>query len=253
MSNSLRMIFILKELGSQEIINRNFGTENMNNLSLFSLKSNLIAILLLMTAVSYSQNASDTRLQVTAELGTGVLFGPSNLSAWGVDYRNEYNSGFTGNVKALYRLNKILVVGLKYSLFVASENYELSKDERVADDVSLNYIAPQIGCRRMINEKFIFGYAIGAGYLRYDCKSRLSETEYKFNSASWGANADFTLDYQLLECMAIGFDISLMGGNRFKKLNETVGDAKEVTLHPEKWDRLKVMRADFLLGVKVSF
>ena len=225
----------------------------MNNHPLFSLKSSLIAILLLMATVSYGQSAPDTRLQITAELGTGVLFGPSNLSPWGVDYRGEYKSGFSGNLKALYQLNKILVVGLKYSLFAASENYALSKDERVADDVSLNYIAPQIGSRRMIGEKFIFGYAIGAGYLRYDCNSRLSETEYKFNSTSWGANADFTLDYQLLDCMAIGFDISLMGGNRFKKLNETVGDAKEVTLHPEKWDRLKVMRADFLLGVKVAF
>ena len=67
----------------------------------------------------------------------GVLFGKSNLSPFGVNYRGEYNGGLTCNVKTLIELINFGFAGLKFNLSGTSANYTLDDETNVADNVEL--------------------------------------------------------------------------------------------------------------------
>lgn len=135
------------------------------------------------TAFINAQSVSNNKFSVSVDLGAGSVFGHSNLSSYGVDYRKEYKSGFSGNIKASYLLNKAFQVGLKFNLFSASENYnlaranDLAKSTQIAEDVELLYIAPQIGYRTMITDKWCLDCMAGAGYTHYNSESLNKETE----------------------------------------------------------------------------
>ena len=59
--------------------------------------------------VGFAQSFSGDKLFISVDGGKGVLFGKSNLSPFGVNYRGEYNGGLMCNVKTLYRIDKIWV------------------------------------------------------------------------------------------------------------------------------------------------
>ena len=44
--------------------------------------------------VGFAQSFSGDKLFISVDGGKGVLFGKSNLSPFGVNYRGEYNGGF---------------------------------------------------------------------------------------------------------------------------------------------------------------
>lgn len=201
--------------------------------------------------VAFAQNDSSERFSVSVELGKGVLFGKSNLSPFGIDYRGYYSGGITCNIKALYRFEGFWTAGLKYNLFVTSGNYALADETRVADDVELHYIAPQVGIKRAINQKLDFSCTVGAGYLRYKDKG-LCNGEFKYASDSWGGNLDMMFEYELFEHFAVNGGFSFLGGNEFKKMKATMGDEKE-TFKPDKWNRIYIQRIDFLLGIVARF
>ena len=87
--------------------------------------------------VGFAQSFSGDKLFISVDGGKGVLFGKSNLSPFGVNYRGEYNGGLTCNVKTLYRIDKFWVAGLKFNLSGTSANYTLDDKTNVADNVEL--------------------------------------------------------------------------------------------------------------------
>lgn len=211
-----------------------------------------IVVFLFNSTGLYAQFENEKDFLISVDAGKGVMFGKSNLSPWGVNYRKEHQDGFTANLKAFYRMEKCWIIGAKYSLFIASENYEINDGKPTVNDITLNYIAPQIGYRKNVTPYLIFGFAMGAGYLHYGSKSLTDNTEYQFKSSSWGGNFDLTLDYMLFTNFAVGIDASIIGGNKFKKLDQVMNDREE-TLKPDKWNQIRVLRADFTIGIKVFF
>ena len=87
--------------------------------------------------VGFAQSFSGDKLFISVDGGKGVLFGKSNLSPFGVNYRGEYNGGLTCNVKTLYRIDKFWVAGLKFNLSGTSANYTLDDETNVADNVGI--------------------------------------------------------------------------------------------------------------------
>ena len=207
------------------------------------------------TAFINAQSVSNNKFSVSVDLGAGSVFGHSNLSSYGVDYRKEYKSGFSGHIKASYLLNKAFQVGLKFNLFSASENYnlaranDLAKSTQIAEDVELLYIAPQIGYRTMITDKWCLDCMAGAGYTHYNSESLNKETERECNKGFLGANADLSLTRHLYRNLYMGANISVMGGHTSSLKVETEG--KEETLELNKWNRINVLRADVMLSIKV--
>lgn len=214
-------------------------------------KNSLLLFLLLLCATFIkAQNYNDRKISVSVDLGAGTHFAHSNLSSYGVGYRGEYKNGFSGNIKASYLLDKIFQVGLKFNLFSASENYELVKDTQVADNLDLIYIAPQLGYRKMIAENWSFDCMVGVGYMHYQSKSLCWETERKCTKGFLGGNVDLGFTRHLYRNLYMGAGISLMGGHT-SSLKENVEGKEENTLNLDKWNRIKVLRADLLLSVKV--
>lgn len=200
-------------------------------------------------AFTSAQSFTDEKLSVSVDLGAGCLFGSSNLSSYGVDYRGEYNSGFSGNIKASYLFGKAFQAGVKFNLFEASENFSVAEDVSVADDVELYYIALQIGFRNMFTDKWCMEYMIGAGYMHYKSKSLYDTVDRECTKGFFGANADITITRHLYRNLYMGANISVMGGkaSSFKEKAEGV----TATVDLDKWNRIKVLRADFALTIKV--
>ena len=101
-----------------------------------------IVILLGCSSLLFAQSFTNEKLYVSVDAGIGTLFGNSNISSFGADYRKDFNSGFSANIRANYLLNDIIQVGLKYNLFTASENLTFDTGS-IPEDVQLNYIGPQ--------------------------------------------------------------------------------------------------------------
>lgn len=218
------------------------------------MKKVFVCFLFVLFCMSVSaQTYSGDKFIVSAELGQGVLFGRSNLSAFGVDYRGEYKKGFSGNVRALFLIDKSWAVGLKYNLFSSSANYALFDGNRVADDVDVQYVAPQFGIRRMINEKFVLSGTLGAGYMHYQSNGIYDGNgEFECTSSSLGVNMDFMLEYRLFKNFAVSGGVSFLGSNGFKKI-KVMQDEESETLRPDKWNRIRMLRVDYILGFMVYF
>lgn len=217
----------------------------------FQLNKQFIIVLFISGTVNLFAQAPpkpNPKILISAEAGTSVLFGNSNLSPWGIQYRDQYKNGFVGNLKAFYLFKEIGAVGLKYSYFTDSENYLLTDNSFVADNVSIHYLAPQIGFRKYVTDRLIFGYAMGAGITRYHNEGLNDNKEFEANSNSIAGNFDFTFDYILFGNLAVGVDISLMGCNKFKKIDMNKG-----SIRLDNWNKLKFLRADFSIGIKGYF
>ena len=101
-------------------------------------KSIIFVLCLFFVSLSYGQSASNERFSVSVDLGAGQSFGKSNLSPYGVGYRGEYKSGFSGNIKMNYLLGKAFQAGLKFNLFSDAANYGVASDAQVADNLNLS-------------------------------------------------------------------------------------------------------------------
>ena len=211
-------------------------------------KSIIFVLCLFFVSLSYGQSASNERFSVSVDLGAGQSFGKSNLSPYGVGYRGEYKSGFSGNIKMNYLLGKAFQAGLKFNLFSDAGNYGVASDAQVADNLNLTYIAPQIGVRVPVSDKWHFDCMIGAGYMNYHCESLYNSTEQTFKKGFFGANADLSLCRRIYGNLFLGANLSVMGGHA-SSLKATAGNDKN-TLKLDKWNRINVLRADFGLSVK---
>lgn len=208
----------------------------------------LFALLSAVSLSSFAQPASEGKFSLSAELGTGQLFGNSNLSPYGASYRGAYDKGFSGSIKAFWVPDDWLV-GLKYNFFTASENYEAGGMGMLAEDVNLNYIAPQVGLRRMVAPRLCMEYTIGAGYMHYRAEGFANGKERPTYSTGFlGANMDLGFSYRLYKGFYLGVGASLTGGNSSSLTEKDGGLEREMDL--EKWNRIRVLRADFHLSFK---
>ena len=76
-----------------------------------------IAVMVGCSSFLLAQSFTNEKLYVSVDAGIGTLLGKSNISSFGGDFRKDYNSGFTANIRANYLLNKEVQAGLKYNLF----------------------------------------------------------------------------------------------------------------------------------------
>ena len=211
----------------------------------------VLLLLCIGCSLSGQEKSSDSKVLVSADFGKGVLFGKSNLSPLGLDYRGEYKSGYSINAKALYLLDKHWGVGVKYNYFGASQNYLLAGGAKYADDIEMHYVAPQLEVRCPFKEVFVLACTAGAGYMRYQNKG-LGETEVKYTSSSFGTNMDLKLEYKILKRLSLIGGASCLMGNSFKKLKTSTKD-ETVTLEPDSRNRIRLFRMDYVLGVVAHF
>ena len=186
-----------------------------------------ILLFVLFSAVSFAsfaQSSSEGKFTLSAEFGAGHLLGNSNLSPYGVSYRDAYDKSFSSNVEVFWLLDELWQVGLKYNFFTASENYEVDGVGMLAENVNLNYIAPQVGLRRM---------------------------KPTYSTDFLGANMDLGFSYRLYKGFYMGAGASLIGGNSSSL--DVDDNGVEGTVDLSKWNKIRVLRADFHLSFKAVF
>lgn len=214
-----------------------------------------ILLFVLLSAVSFAsfaQSSSEGKFTLSAEFGAGNLLGNSNLSPYGVSYRDAYDKAFSSNVEVFWLLDELWQVGLKYNFFTASENYEVDGVGMLAENVNLNYIAPQVGLRRMITPRLCMEYTIGAGYMHYRTEGFADDKEQPTYSTGFlGANMDLGFSYRLYKGFYMGAGASLIGGNSSSL--DVDDDGVEGTVDLSKWNKIRVLRADFHLSFKAVF
>ncbi|MFV0587819.1 outer membrane beta-barrel protein [Bacteroides reticulotermitis] len=216
------------------------------------IKSVFVAFMLCLGISMYGQErCGDSRVLVSVDFGKGVLFGKSNLSPLGVDYRGEYKSGYSINAKALYLLDKHWGVGLKYNYFGASQDYLLADNAKYADDIEMYYVAPQLEIRCPFKDAFVLACTVGAGYMHYQNKG-LGAKEVKYTASSFGTNMDLKLEYKILKKLSLIGGASCLTGNNFKKLKMASED-ETVTIEPDSRNRIRLFRMDYVLGVVAHF
>lgn len=214
----------------------------------------LILALTLVSAMSaYAQNSkqADERVIASFCVGVGEGFAKSNLSSYGVHYRDKLKSGMSYSLSVLYKFNSEFILGAKFSQFVASDNYMLNEGGAVAEDLDLYYVAPQIGTRYAIGEKWDLDVNIGVGYMYYHNKSLYEETERKCTKGFLGSNLDLEITRKVYGNLSIGVGLSLTGGNT-SSLKESMGGKSE-TLKLDKWNKIQVVRTDLTLTLKRTF
>lgn len=198
-----------------------------------------------------AQNESVQRFIIAAEAGKGVLIGKTNLSPLGADYRNEYNSGYSMNVKALYFLDKQIGVGLKGNIFCTTGNYLIDNETKYADNIEISYIAPQLEIRRHLKKEFLISLTMGIGYIHYKSASA-NEVKMKTTSNSYAVNMDFMFEYEVLKRFSLRGGVACLAANDFHKNRITINNEKS-TVKPEKWNRIQMYRIDCLVGLVYSF
>lgn len=209
------------------------------------------ALLFIVVCSVIAQNESLQRFIVSAEAGKGVLIGKTNLSPLGADYRNEYNSGYSMNVKALYFLDKQIGVGLKGNIFCTTGNYLIDNETKYADNIEISYIAPQLEIRRHLKKEFLISLTMGVGYIHYKSASA-NEVKMKTTSNSYAVNMDFMFEYEVLKRFSLRGGVACLAANDFHKNRITINNEKS-TVKPEKWNRIQMYRIDCLVGLVYSF
>lgn len=199
--------------------------------------------------LSAQSTSVEERFSLEAEVGLGYLFGSSNLSPYGIDYRKTYNNGFSYNAKIGWMLDKTWIVGVKYNAFIASENYNREVEGKTADNLEVHYIAPQIGFRKKWHDKWQMEWVVGIGYLYYHNKSFCKNTEKIYTTGALGGNTDLTFSYQLYKNFYMGIGASLTGGHS-SSLKEKSEEYNQ-TIHLNEWNRIKIQRADWFLCFKM--
>ncbi len=200
---------------------------------------------------SEEQTESRKRFSMELSVGASHLFGASNLSPYGLHYRGAIDNGTMVNVQLNYDFKDFGPVGLKYSAFVASDNYALTEGMPVADDVSIQYIAPQIGCIVPFAKRFVYTTFIGAGCAFYKNESTVDETEREYKKAMFAAHADIGVKYRIVKDFYLGLNLAFMYGQA-KSLEEKVDGVKQ-TIDLGKKDRIRMNRMDLSVSLTRYF
>lgn len=192
-------------------------------------------------------------MSLSVELGSGILFANSNISPYGIGCRSAYGNGFSANVKMDYALGRVWTAGVKYNYFTTSADYGISTGGWAADNVSLHYVGPQVGLRYALGKDFSLGYALGVGCMMYDSNLLESgETELDSHTAFFAANIDMNLSYRVRKGLYLGFTASVSGGQSGSLKQKQDGE-KQPELDLDKWDRIRVIKADVMFSIWGEF
>ncbi len=161
------------------------------------------------------EKTDNEKFDISVAAGYGGLLN-SNLSPYGLHYRNNYNGGIIGNVNAFYKFTRYLSMGGAFSSLSTSGNYTVENDQ-IAENIHVNYIGPQIRYGGRISEHWGISINMGAGYLWYTNNGWQNETDYKVTAHSLGINGDCVVSYRILRHLDIFANVSVLGANDMKK------------------------------------
>ncbi len=186
-------------------------------------------------------------------LSGGWGYRTADLAEEATSYKNYYNglrSGFQIGADACYYFNDYYGAGFKYLLFKASTegqtNFGYSKE-----NTSTMFIGPEFATRFFNNSKknaVILNLALG--YLRYKDDGFVNNENGTITSDTFGMVMDLGYDIGISKNLAVGFQVSLIGGSFSDYTLEKSGHSQKMTL-PDK-QRESLSRIDLSVGIRFN-
>lgn len=172
-------------------------------------------------------------------------------------YLKKLKNGFhLGGDIAYFPHGQDFGIGIKYNYFSAKNSGDFYFEDdngnlefvHIKDDININFIGPSFLIRypskRNLNAAFL---GISLGYMSYVDDATLFE-DLNISGHTFGAGFDFGYDIATSDKMAIGFQISFMGGVLHKiKLDD--GQSTEV-IELEDDAKESLARLDFSIGIR---
>lgn len=189
------------------------------------------------------------RVEVSVGVGYSWLLN-SNLSPYGLHYRGNYDGGLTMNASAFYCFNE-WKAGVLFSNLSTSGNYTFGGN-MVAEDIQVNYVAPQVKYGRNVSERWKLSVGLGLGYLWYGNDGWLADTGYEVSAHALGANGSVEIAYRLLPHLDIFGSLSYWGAYNIKDF-EVELQGKSTTVDSDDPYQLKFNTIGLMGGVRVVF
>lgn len=209
----------------------------------------IIASLLFSTAFAFAELPSHFIYEVG--IGNGHLTGNHNLSPRGVEYRDNYEiTSPSLNVKAFYVFKNQMMIGLKYHSFFTTGDYYAEILNRITENITSYYIAPQVGLKFPVSSKLSLDLNAGVGYLYYLNRGLEDGAEYDMNSNLLGGNADFSLEYFLKNKISLGLNTSFQSSFYAGKLHSDANGSNYTTT-PGNWDEIRINKVDLSLFLRI--
>ncbi len=170
------------------------------------------------------------------------------------DYVAALKSGYHYGLDATYFL-KSWGLGLKFSQFRSSNSgmgtFEGSRVS-VSDQFNIAFVGPSVsGKKTSANSVHTFLFGLGMGYLGYRNNSTMEGIPFKITGSTFGAAIDVAYDIKVAKWLALGAQLSMVGGSLGQIKVEGMGVSETKKLGDDQRENLS--RLDVSLGARFNF
>ncbi len=170
------------------------------------------------------------------------------------NYISGLKSGYHYGIDAAYFV-KSWGLGAKFSQFKSS-NSGLGTFEgntvSVSNHLTTTFIGPSVsGKKTSASNIHTFVFALGMGYLGYRDNSLVNNVPIKITGGTFGAAIDFGYDIRVAKYLALGAQLSMVGGSLGKANYESVGGSFTQKFDDDRRENLS--RLDISLGARFNF
>jgi hypothetical protein len=185
-----------------------------------------------------NQKYSHWRYGLNLAYGYQTAKSAPNVPQFLRDYNDGLRSGYSFGADVTYFLKENYGIGFKYNRFLTSNrlsNITLTPNSggptkygNMADDISIDFIAPYFSIRQISNnQKNALLMGIALGYIGYQNNAILID-KYTINSSSFGAMLDFGYDVGLSKSTALAFQLSYLASTlSYQDVNDGVKTVRQ--------------------------
>ncbi|WP_162795913.1 hypothetical protein [Pedobacter nanyangensis] len=178
----------------------------------------------------------------------------SEVPAEDRDYVGALKSGYHYGIDATYFV-KSWGLGLKFNQFKSSNSgFSTFEDARVSisDHLTTTFVGPSFSAKKSSASNvhtFVFG--LGMGYLGHRDNSSIGNIPVKLTGSTFGAAIDAAYDVKVTKYLALGAQLSMVGGSLSKITVEGMGVSEVRKLEDNQRENLS--RLDVSLGARFNF
>lgn len=180
------------------------------------------------------------RLAVNGGLSYRLSKIPSGLSRDLEEYIRGLKSGYSFGADATYYWSKGGGIGVKYDVFRSKNEFEYLAGQGVefSDDITIRYIGPYYSSRILgANKVNNFFSNVGLGYVGYKDDAYIG-TDVTLTGGTVGLLVDIGYDIGLSKSLAMGFQISFIGGTLTQYKISDGFNTETVELDEEEYEGL---------------
>lgn len=212
-------------------------------------------MVLLFAALTAQAQGNEERETINVEAAAGYNWlTNSNITPFGIHYRDNYKGGFSGSVSVNYLFADDWGVGIHYSALGTEGNFDLDASNKVSENIDVNYIAPQI--RLVDARRGRWGYAasLGVGYLWYKNNGWMNETDYEVTAHACGVHGSILVSYRVMPHMDVFANLNSFDALKMKDVECTAqGGTQIILLNQADPYKLKFRSVGVQLGVRAVF